>query len=496
MKYIINYACVLLLILVTTSCEDFTDIEQPGRLGSDQAFQNTQDLVAGNLGVYNRFDYTPMIQFNAVFTDQISIGADNGGQGLSGDFAFILNSASVAPRAIWIKNYQALNAASRVIAAAENITPEEGEGTDYNDALGTAHALRAWAHFELLTYFSPDLKDDNAPGIIVLDFVPEADQQLGRSTTGEVYDAILADLSTAESLLTLQSSPTFVSLDFIKALKARLYAYRGNYAAARPLADELLSKYPLANREEYQATFSDEGTAEIIFKLERSVGDTYDRQTDDTALGGGGGTGTAYAGGWAGANFAFINATIDGSPYFEMGNGLFEELSPEDIRYSVLIHPTANIADRILPIGKYTGSEGQPLMNDLKIFRSSEMLFILAEAAASSNDFSTASSLLGRLRTARFGSDQPSPTLASQQAAYKAILDARRIELAYEGFRWVDIKRLGELAGLSGIIRVPSDCDVNNAACELLFPSVTLQALPIPLVELDANTTIQQTSGY
>jgi len=479
-----------MLLFVTTSCEDFTNIEQPGRLGADQAFQNTQDLVLGNLGVYNRFDYTPMIQFNAVFTDEISIGVDNGGQGLSGDFAFILNSASDASASIWTKYYAALNAASRVIAASANITPTETQQVDYNNAVGVAYALRAWAHFELLTYFSPNLKDDSAPGIIILNFIPEVDQQLGRATTGEVFQVILDDLATAESLLMVESSPTFVSLDFIKALKARLYAYRGNYTTAAPLADELLSKYPLAGRTQYLATFADAGNAEVIFKLERALNDTYDGQ---------GATGTAFAGGWAGANFAFVNASVDGSPYFEMSNGLFEELDFADIRYDVLVHSSAQIDDvndRIIPIGKYTGSEGRPLMNDLKIFRSSEMFFILAEAAAASNQLSTVSSLLVRLEEARFGSDRQAQTLPSQQAAYKAILDARRIELAYEGFRWVDLKRLGELAGLPGITRLPSDCDINNAACDLLFPTIRLQALPIPLVELDANSTIQQTPGY
>ena len=64
---------------------------------------------------------------------------------------------------------------------------EEGEEDDYNNAVAVAHALRAWAHFELLTYFSPDLTDNSAPGVIILDFIPNANDEVARSTTGEVF---------------------------------------------------------------------------------------------------------------------------------------------------------------------------------------------------------------------------------------------------------------------------------------------------------------------
>jgi len=71
-------------------------------------------------------------------------------------------------------------------------------------------------------------------------------------------------------------------------------------------------------------------------------------------------------------------------------------------------------------------------MNDLKVFRSSEMLFILAEARADAGDLAGAAALIKQLRDARFGSDQALPVYASQADAFGAILDERRIELALE----------------------------------------------------------------
>ena len=45
---------------------------------------------------------------------------------------------------------------------------------------------------------------------------------------------------------------------------------------------------------------------------------------------------------------------------------------------------------RAFSVGKYEGSEGQPLMNDLKVLRVAEMYFIHAEAQAAQGDLAGA----------------------------------------------------------------------------------------------------------
>ena len=87
-----NYLIIFAVALGLFSCNEAIDIEQPGRLGAEQAFQTVDDLEAGLLGAYDEFDTTPEIQFNAVFTDEVAIGFDNGGQGIgNGEYGFILN---------------------------------------------------------------------------------------------------------------------------------------------------------------------------------------------------------------------------------------------------------------------------------------------------------------------------------------------------------------------------------------------------------------------
>lgn len=481
MKNIFKFFAVGIAISFA-GCNDAIDIQQVGRLGAEQAFATVADLELGLLNVYNDFDNTPAIQFNAVFTDEIRIGFDNGGQGLgNGEYGFQLNPSSGITQALWNNYYTALNSANRVIAAAATITPETGEEDQYDDILGQTYALRAWAHFELMTYYTPDYEDGSSPGVILIDFVPGVSDVLGRNPASEVYASVESDLTAAAGLLEDAANPTFVSQEFVTALRARMAAYRGDYTTADGLAASLIAAHPLADQTQYTNMYLDTDNTEIIFKLERSPGDSYDGQ---------GSTGSGFAGGWAGANFAFVNADLDGSPYFEMSTDLNNLLLAGDVRRTVNISPTATT---VVPIYKYPGSQGQPLMNDLKIFRSSEMVLIRAEAAADAGDFAGAAGFIDQIRDARFGSDQAAPSYSTEAEAFTGILNERRIEMAYEGHRWVDLKRLGSRAN-QGINRDAGDCAVNGA-CTLATSDFRF-TLPIPLLELDANDVIQQNDGY
>ena len=486
------------LLTIVMGCNDAIDIRQPGRLDAQNAFRSVDDLQQGLLSVYNQWDLTPEIAFASNFTDELSIGFDSGGQGFA-LYDFVLNAGSVAASNFWVRNYRVNNRATLLIEAAALITPEADEVDLYNNVLAQAYAIRAYANLELLTYFSPDPSDDTTLAAPVVDFVAPLDYQPLRNTTGEMWDYINSDLNTALSLSNVQSNATFLSTDGINAMRARAALTRKDYGTAQTLSSQLLSAYPLANQAQYAAMFLDNDNTEIIFKLERVVNGPYDGQ---------GTTGSVTAGGWAGARFAFVDATLAGSPYFEMDRGLFNLIDTDDVRFDVNIAPTSVINPNyatdpdpvntdILVIQKYPGSEGRPLMNDLKVFRSSEMLLILAESrVAISNDLTGAATLIKQIRDARLGSAQPLPSYASAQEAYAAILDERRVELCFEGFRYKDLKRIG-VAANRGIDRDQTDCTTQSGACTLAASDFRF-TLPIPIIEINANNGIgaQQNPGY
>ena len=216
--------------------------------------------------------------------------------------------------------------------------------------------------------------------------------------------------------------------------------------------------------------------------------------------------GSTSAGGWAGARFCFKGADED--PYFEVSRSLFNILDKDDVRHDIVVHPNStvdtdytNSADYknsdILYVGKYLGSEGQKLMNDLKIFRASEMVLIVAEAQVAQNNLDAAAQTIKSLRDARFGTDTTAPSFSTQTEAFGAILDERRVEFAFEGHRYKDLKRMG-IRGNRNAVKDAMDCKIAGAAnCSMNSDDYRF-TLPIPLVEFNGNPGLreQQNPGY
>jgi hypothetical protein len=127
------------------------------------------------------------------------------------------------------------------------------------------------------------------------------------------------------------------------------------------------------------------------------------------------------------------------------------------------------------------------------------MALIIAEGYADNNSLNGGSnsvaSMLKMLRDARFEDPQPLPSFSSQQEAFAAILNERRVELAFEGHRWKDVKRLGQRAN-QNIVRDDQDC-LRFGVCVLENTSFKL-TLPLPLIEFNGNPGLraQQNPGY
>jgi hypothetical protein len=487
----------LSLSMVFTSCEDAIDIVQPGELSPENTFETVDDLRLGLNFVYRAMTNNSQIALSSIWCDEVGIGFANGGQGIGdGEYSFVMNSGSFQPNAIWEANYDLINFANRLLQGASFVTPAPGEEDEYNHIVAQVRAMRAYGHFQLLTYFSEDMTNDNALGTIKMDYVPSISDQLPRSTNGVIFSFIEQDLDFAENNISLTATDVkYITKRFITAFRARMALYRGDYPAAQTYAQELITAVPLATRTQYPNLWTDLANNEIIFKLERTTGNSL-----------------------IGGLWMSVNQTISGSPFYEVGRSLYNLLSPQDIRRRVIVNlntadggPAGNttgsiintnyqtstdyIGTDILLINKYPGSEGINRLNDLKIFRCSEMHLIKAEAQIEAGLLVDAATTLQVLRASRFSPVPAQPVYANPQQAYADLLKERRIELAFEGHRYVDLKRLGVKANVQ-IDRDPRDCELISICT---IPTTDYRfTLPIPATELAANAAIrsQQNTGY
>lgn len=512
--------------LFTVSCDDkLLEPFTPGSLTDDVAVQNSTGLRKVMNSAYNLMTNREDIVFSSVFTDEVGIGYANGGQGIADNWIFFLNQSSFSPNEIWDGTYFALSRINRVITYADRLTPVDAADAE-NIARIKAEALvaRALCHLKIMSYFSPDPKSDAAlAGILSDHIITTSESNLPRVTNGAFYTLIHADLDNAIAIfnsLTIPLLPAdpvavtptaYASINLAKGLKARAYALKGDYTNAEIWADDVLATSginPAATQVDYNKVFftdNEPANTEVIFRLKR----TPQQNTQDSNL----------HNGWAS-----VRPNLAGSPFYEVGRSLFNVLNsnPLDFRRKTVVAPSSIIdpnyatsADYLntdkLIIHKHGGvaagtttaatTAANGFNNDHKIMRISEMYLIKAEARVAAGDLAGAANAVDALRDKRFVANQPTPVYADATAAWKAILDERRLEFAFEGYRFIDIKRLGVLAGISGVDRDPADYTSSStnypAANPVNLPLSSFKwALPIPQDELNGNGGIQQNPGY
>jgi len=511
----IFFIAIAVFGLTATSCsEELMETYAPGALVEETAIQTADDLQLFLNNTYNGLTSRSQSEFVSIFTDEVGIGFENGGQGVNDDYVFFLNPQSAGPDNIWAVNYFTIARTNRILQLADKLKPTTtADINKINKIRAEALVLRAYCHLTIQSYFTTDMKNPTAlAGIISNKIYGIDDNDYPRNTNAEFYAFIHNDLNQAitifNGLPVTAFSSIYASKTFAQGLKARAYTYAGDYTNAETWANTVItsSGLSLATYATYPSVFLTETNAinvEVIFKLKRT--NTQNAQASNL-------------------HNAWYNGapSIAGAPWFEVSRALFNKLNTSDTRYRTLVNPNSVIdpsyatsvdvrnSDRLL-INKHggtltvgaapwagTGTNGNN--NDIKVMRLSEMYLIRAEARVAAADLTGAATALKVIRDSRYTTAQALPVLTDATAAWKAILDERRIEFAFEGYRFIDIKRLGTLAN-SGIDRNPSDYQSATANYPAGNPvNLPLNsykwALPIPNSETNVNSAVQQNPGY
>lgn len=556
MKRIINTVLIVATLsaagFTLNSCQDALDIKQAGELEAKDLYTSVSNLNEALIGgVYGQIDPIDEIYFTAVFTDEVKPGNGSGGQEYEIHRFFLDPTSAVVggggvstqtSDGIWRNHYRVINRINRLLEGAQNVKPAANEVATYNGILAQARAMRAYCYMQLEAYFSTNMKDPSALGVILLKDVPATDAKLPRATNKEVYDFINDDLTYARSILSYSTSTRRYIIDkgFVNAVAARFNLYRGETALAKQYAQDVISNagltltpaIPLTGTNPNAGPTTSPGVVSGPYAFP-FVGTSnwsiafYGGTNSANGNGTVGGSFNPYRRMWAdsdngevifslnrlplgsglaiGERFNTNGSTASGVPMWFLGRNLFNliydpAVDKGDIRRYTYIDPTSTInaaatnptSDRLV-IDKYPGKVSTATRNDIKVFRLSEMKFILAEAEVAAGNLTAAHDLIQEVRVARnYLGTATTPTYTSAQFAYADILKERRIELGLEGHRYIDLKRLATIAGVT----------MDRNAKDDIIPTSNLPnnsykyTLPIPIQETSANPNCKQNPGY
>jgi hypothetical protein len=124
--------------------------------------------------------------------------------------------------------------------------------------------------------------------------------------------------------------------------------------------------------------------------------------------------------------------------------------------------------------------------------RYADILLLKAEALAQKGDLEGAATIVDRIRTRAGIAKLTSDKKSSQSAMINAVLDERRMELAFEGQRWYDLCRLDKVEEVMNAVFAK---DSGRHAQRSPF-NANSYLLPIPQSAIDQNSNLQQNDGY
>jgi len=504
MKFINRYIKIVVaagIIGSSLSCsDDFLDTKPETAVSYDEAFESITNAESALVGMYNNlssysFDglYAP-IMGDLVGEDLLLDSKQNWGWFLSVYQLETLPNYTWASSP-WSSGYFLIYQANQIIENADMVP--DATAAQKGNLKGQAKVMRASTMLKLVQMFGDAYSvNPNAPGILNANTVKEWDEEdIARSTVGEIYGQIIEDLDQAIPMLVdyaaevadlpsndrpqmFMDSTAFFNVRSANAVLARAYLDMENWEKASEHASKAKNDVQLMTIGDLLSGFNSPNS-ETLYSIKYTADDNNVYMSLPSFYWPVGGYSSMRA------DTSFVDTYDDfdvRKKWFPHGRDLMvrwdgdEEDSPLD-------------ADNYV-IFKYQSINGQTGYAQRISIRASEMYLIEAECEAELGNHSKAQELLYAIqKRANPGAFKSSKT---DQALIDEILLERRKELAGEGFRWNDIKRRSLPFKRNGHHWSKYDFQFGDEDYYRL-------TFPIPQSEIDNNnilTEVDQNPGY
>ena len=462
-KNISAFGFILASVMLISSCAKLNQVS-PTAVQSTQLFKDSVGLSAAVTGMYSTLEAPEY--YGAYYPMLADLNSDNGVSGgynntsLNEFGTYTVTSSNIYIQNTYVAIYKTIATANAIIAG-EN-TVRGASSTYLNNVKAQALTLRAMGHFDLLRAFGYHWDTTSPYGVPVVTTAQSTNSIVPRNTVAATYASIIADLTQAATLMSGSSNrnPNYVNPAIINALLARVYLYEKDYANAANYASLVINDgaYQLVDANHFVAMYSNgaKNSTEFIFQL------PFDFQNQSQYY-----TSTYARPNAASTEVLFIaNANL--KSFFEARNG--------DVRYNLMDTTNANGYLRTL---KYS-SDGKYKDNSALLIRIAEMYLIRAEALGRIQGLAD----LNTIRTNR-GLNALALTDVPDNTTYaQAVADENRAEFNFEGHRYFDLARTGQVVSVLQPL-TSSGLTISNSC------------FPIPLREINAaNGSVVQNPGY
>lgn len=317
----------------------------------------------------------------------------------------------------WVAAYRAINMANIVIDAL----PVVKDAAQKTSLEGEALFIRGIMHFELVRYYALPwgaTAANDQPGIVIKTKATKdeaaAFEKIPRNTVAQVYQQVISDLTAAAAKLPDDNgtrADRFTALAFL----ARVYLQKSDYANALAAANEVIKSNKYKMNASVRAVFDNKNTAESIWEIQQNDQNNAGTSNDGMA--------TFYA-----------SLPGIGRADVRVNSGWVSGYNANDLRRSEWYY----VGTGARPGNWYT-SKWKSFSQNLPVIRIAEMYLIRAEC---------------NLRLGSAVGDTPENDLAQIRNPVRTnlpvivnptlndVLNERFLELAFEGTRIHDFKRL------------------------------------------------------
>ena len=494
----ISIYIVLSLSLMQFACkEDFLTTTDPTRIGKDLFYQNQTQFEQALNGVYGQLQNITNSAYiqQEMMSDNTTFDfnpLDRGGAAGWEAFEYsTVNPGNGEISALWNNHYATLY---NINFAIEKLATSTIDATAKANLEGEFKFLRAYHYFNLTRYFG-----DVVLAVKTLTNPNEA-FDLIKSPQAKVYEQIITDLNDAAKLLPAKAVlKGRATQGCALTLLGKVYLTQKNYALATSTLKQTLSLGYSLNAN-YKDNFdpAKKNGPESIFEVQYQGGNDLGEQSTFVY--------TFAPRLSQGAVTGYANTTPSGRniPTRE----IIDLYEAGDVRKDISLQTGYTLNGVFVGIPfvnkfRYPHTITGRSDNNWPVLRYSDVLLMLAESINEASGPNAES--FDYLNQVRKRAGLANLSGLSKESFRTAVLNERRIELAFENHRWFDLQRTNTPTQLATLMNVHGAKEKANPtvqrggiafnAADYLYSDFEVY-LPIPAPQILINKNLSQNTGY